>query len=64
MHHFLLKFFTALAFLGVFTYVLYIGVQRNEVQECLEWEQQAKDFAHFYATSWQVEQCKAHGITL
>lgn len=40
------------------------GENKQEVVDCLTWQQQAKDYPAFYLTSWQKKQCDAHHITV
>lgn len=40
------------------------ALEKTEVVECQKWQQQAKEFSLFYVTSWQDQQCRAHGIVI
>ena len=41
------------------------GVNSEEISECHEWQQQAAQFAGgYYLLGWQVEQCRAHNISI
>lgn len=51
----------AIAGLG---YALAIGWSKNEVVECEKWLAESSQFAGWYSTDWQREQCKAYGYTL
>lgn len=48
--------------LAAVAYAAMIGESRNEVVECLTWQQQAKEYPGFYLLEWQREQCDAHRI--
>lgn len=47
-----------------FFLVVYLVVDKQEIEECKKWQVQASEYADYYTLRWQVEQCKAHGITL
>lgn len=49
---------------ALFAGAIVIGFDRNEEVECLTWASQAKQFDNYYITSWQKQQCDAHGITI
>jgi len=38
------------------------GWNRNEIVECITWQNQAKEYSGFFLTEWQYQQCKAHNI--
>ena len=40
------------------------GFTRQEKYECRKWEKQASEYPNYYLTSWQDEQCRAHGIKI
>ena len=52
------------ALLVGFGYALNAGVNRAERAECIKWQEQARQFAGFYLTSWQAAQCEHHGINV
>ena len=40
------------------------ALNASERQECARWSRESKEISAWYATDWQIEQCKAHGVTL
>lgn len=38
------------------------GIKKSEINECLKWQEQAKQYPDFFMTGWQVEQCEHYGI--
>ena len=62
--------FSVIALIVLGSYVVVVGWGKQEVVECLQWQQQAKDFggiapaSQFYIRQWQKDQCDAHGITV
>lgn len=49
-------------FVGGMVGVIAWGLDRQEVVECNQWKEQSNQFAGFYLTEWQKEQCDAHGV--
>ena len=47
------------AFIGIM-----IGTGRSETAECLKWQNDAIGRPLYYITTWQKEQCDAHGIQI
>jgi hypothetical protein len=47
-----------------FIYFGNIGLDLNEVEECINWKQQASKQSNFYLLKWQKMQCDAHNITI
>lgn len=47
-----------------FMYVFAQGVNKHERVECLRWQAEAREFSGYYLTSWQAEQCEAHGVAI
>lgn len=45
-------------------WMLLAGINKTELTECLKWQAQSAEYPEWYATAWQTEQCKAHGIEL
>jgi len=39
-----------------------VALHRQEVHECLTWQEQAEQYPAFYLTDWQEEQCKSVNI--
>ena len=50
--------------LAAFSWALLTGIERSEMEECLQWQQEAKQFAGYYLTKWQYQQCLVHGILI
>lgn len=48
-----------LGIIGIFQ-----GTSSQEVVECNEWQQQAKEYPAFFLAKWQNEQCLYHGIII
>ncbi len=40
------------------------ALNRNEVMECKQWQKDSQTYPGWYATSWQIDQCKHHGLPL
>lgn len=40
------------------------GIRKSENVECIKWQEQAQAISIWYATHWQVEQCKHYGVDL
>jgi hypothetical protein len=40
------------------------GIKKIERIECNKWKEQATQYADFYLTEWQVEQCLNYNIEL
>ena len=40
------------------------GFTASERAECLEWQAQSAEYPAWFSTSWQRDQCKAHGLDL
>ena len=59
-----LQVLAVMAALAVSGYALNIGMNRAERAECIRWQEQARQFAGFYLTSWQAAQCEHHGINV
>jgi hypothetical protein len=51
-----------IATIAAFSWALLTGIERSEKAECLQWQKEAKQFAGYYLTKWQAEQCMAHNI--
>ena len=49
---------------ALFLLALSVGVNRAERAECEGWHRQAEQFPLYYSTSWQLAQCKHHGLPL
>jgi hypothetical protein len=42
-----------------------IGMDRNEVHECLKWQQQSFEYeGTFYLTKWQAMQCQSWNVVI
>mgnify|MGYP003545341636 CR=1 FL=1 len=52
----------------VMTYALGVmvkqGIAQTEVNECTMWLQQQNQYTRWYATGWQIDQCKHYGVEL
>lgn len=40
------------------------GINKQEVVDCLTWQQHSQELPKFYITQWQKAQCDAHHITV
>jgi len=49
-------------FFFCFLWVLQYGLEKTERAECLQWQEYEKEFASFYWTDWQKEQCGQFGV--
>lgn len=49
--------------LALFILTLSHNLKASERAECLKWQMQASEFASWYSTDWQKEQCKQFGIS-
>ena len=52
------------ALIGAGIWALNYGVNKQEVVDCLTWQQQADVYPAFYLLKWQKDQCDAHHITV
>ena len=50
--------------IGVFTWAVLIGLDKQDKVDCLTWENQAKELQGFFLTKAQDEQCRALGIII
>ena len=59
-------FLLGLSFAAIsgFASVLRAGIQLHERSECERWVQQSKEYTMWYATAWQIGQCREYGIEL
>ena len=48
--------------------IVIVGISKATLQmeedECMKWQQYAKEYPSFYLTSWQKEQCDRHHIDI
>ena len=49
---------------GIFFHELGIGIQKEEKNECIKWQQEAKTFPGYYITEWHKMQCDHYEITI
>ena len=38
------------------------AVDRQAEHECLQWQEQAKEYQDFYLSDWQKKQCESVGV--
>lgn len=55
-------FLLIVAVIFLIAQVVGYGVNKTEINECNQWQKMAKDYPDFYLTTWQAQQCIAHGI--
>ena len=51
----------------VVTWGITIGIQRvsqAEINECRKWQDESKVFPQWFASDWQIAQCKTYNIIL
>jgi len=48
----------------LFSFAAVVGIQKTEVEECLKWQKEAKQYPNYYLTQWQYEQCQYHHIDI
>jgi hypothetical protein len=49
--------------LGItFFLALKYGIEKSEIAECLQWQEEAKNISIYYLVEWQAEQCQHYGI--
>lgn len=49
---------------GFIAIAAYVGIERQEIEECNTWGLQAQEYDGYYLASWQKEQCESHGIQI
>ena len=60
-----IKTILAVGVLAVLFGVLFsVGVKKTERLECKQWIVDSKIYAGWYATDWQIKQCKNYGVEL
>lgn len=57
-----MRYIAPLLLLAFMALVITIGVNKQEVAECLTWQAQAKEYNSFYLTTWQEQQCLSHDV--
>lgn len=60
------NFFVILGALALML-IAFVGTKalnKHEIYECHQWENQAKNFPEFYITDWQDQQCRTHKIII
>jgi len=45
-------------------YMLSIGINKTEYNECLKWQRQSENIQGFYLVEWQLNQCKNYGVEI
>jgi len=60
----ILKFVGILGAVALFIWAMETGFDKNEEVECLKWQSESTQYANYYLTHWQDEQCRAHGIEI
>ena len=50
--------------LGLMYWSISTGIEKHENMECQLWKEQSTQFAAWYATRWQVEQCQHYNVDL
>lgn len=51
-----------LILLTAFGWTLKTGIERGEKAECLTWQSEATQFAGYFLTKWQADQCAHYNI--
>ena len=54
----------SLFILFILAALLLMGFKKEEQVSCHKWQEHAEQFAGFYLTQWQKDQCDAHGIEI
>ena len=60
----MIKYIFAFVLFVAFLFILNMGMNKNEVVECLKWQNQASEYPSFYLLQWQRDQCEAHNISI
>ncbi len=47
-----------------FAWIAMQGAEKEEARQCEQWQKESQEFVGWYATDWQVKQCKNYGIEL
>jgi len=58
------NFIILLLFSSIFFLLGWFGLARYEKVECHQWLLDSQKYNEWYATDWQVEQCKVYDISL
>jgi len=45
-------------------FVIVIGINRQEITTCHQYEKWAEEYPLFYLTEWEKEMCDAHNIPI
>ena len=53
-----------LLIIALFCFGAVLGIQKSEVEECLKWQKEAKQYPNYYLTQWQYEQCQFYHIAI
>jgi hypothetical protein len=53
-----------LAFISLFTWLIPVAVEKNEVIECLKLRAYSEQFSEFYLTASESEMCLSHMIVI
>lgn len=56
----LIAFFTLLGL----AYFAKISIDKSEIVECKEWQEQSAQYTGYYLVRWQKEQCDSHNIII
>lgn len=54
----------AIALVASFAWYVSGVLDRSEIVECNQWKTQSTQYAGFFLSQWQAEQCQAHDITI
>lgn len=60
----LFLFLIAGVLITAFAFVVRAGIAKSEQNECYKWQNEAKLYAGYYLTNWQIEQCEYYSINL
>jgi hypothetical protein len=60
-----MKIIIAIILVGVFVvWGFNYGIQKQEISECMVWQEYAHEFETFYLTKWQSQQCARYNINV
>ena len=57
-----IDFVIVVLLVGILSFILYWGIDKSEIVECLKLQNQAQHYPGFYLTEWQKDMCEAHAV--
>lgn len=57
-------FIVWLIFTLAFGSAIVYALNKQEVIDCLKWQNEAQEYSDYYLLDWQSAQCEAHGIKI